>query len=132
MRLNYDALEDRVRLVVPYAGSSFALWLTRRQCIRMLGSCLRKADGDDGAGGAPRKPLQERGEASSSSAEPQSPPVLARLALREAGGALIVRFKLPDERVIGFRLNELQKQTLANAFRNLERQARWNMFAAVE
>lgn len=131
MRLTYDPVEDRVRLVLPHEGASVAIWLTRRQCIRMLASCLTKSDDDDGA---PKKTLQEKAQTSSpsASAEPPSPPVLARLALREAGEALIVRFKLPDERVIGFRLNQKQKNTLANAFRNLERQARWNMFAAVE
>lgn len=127
MRLNYNPAEDRVRLILPHGGASIGLWLTRRQCIRLLISCLQAPAGREPPG---PKDSNKPGRQAADAPDPLEPPTLARLGLRESDGALLVRFKLADEKVIGFRLNDQQRRTLANALRNLERQARWGMFEA--
>jgi hypothetical protein len=134
MRLAYDPHEDRVRLMMTHGEEDVSLWLTRRQCVNLLGACLRAGAQDDGSAAdvtAERKTSASDQSASAQKPEPQvTTPVLSRMALGESDGVVVVRFALPEGRKLGFRLHAQQRKKLIEAFRNLERQARWDMFAA--
>lgn len=134
MRLAYDPHEDRVRLMMNHGEEDVRLWLTRRQCVNLLGACLRARSQDEASpaeGSAQEKAERNDQAEPASKPEPEgSPPVLARMALGAADGSVVVRFALPEGRKFGFRLHAQQRKKLIEAFRNLERQARWDMFAA--